>query len=47
MKLLGTKWITSIDDIGFGGFSEGFMDWYVDADTVADDFEEYFWDDIE
>ena len=35
-----------IDDIGYGGFTEGFMDWYVDGDAVADDFEDYFWDDM-
>ena len=35
-----------IDDIGYQGFTEGFMDWYVDGDAVADDFEDYFWDDM-
>ena len=35
-----------IDDIGFGGFSEGFMDWYVDGDIVADDFYDMFWEDM-
>ena len=36
-----------IDDIGFAGFSEGFMEWYLDADAVADEFDQYFWDDME
>ena len=36
-----------IDDIGFQGFSEGFMEYYIDEDAVADDFEDYFWDEIE
>ena len=35
-----------IDDIGFAGFSEGFAEYYIDADAVANDFEEYFWDDM-
>ena len=35
-----------IDEIGYQGFTEGFMDWYVDGDAVADDFEDYFWDDM-
>ena len=35
-----------IDDIGFQGFSEGFMEYYIDADAVAEEFEEMFWDDM-
>jgi len=35
-----------IDDIGFNGFSEGFAEWYIDGDLVADDFESMFWDEM-
>jgi len=35
-----------IDDIGYNGFSEGFAEWYVDADRVADDFYDMFWEDM-
>ena len=33
-----------IDDIGFAGFHEGFMDYYIDGDAVADDFEDMFYE---
>jgi DNA repair exonuclease SbcCD ATPase subunit len=35
-----------IDEIGYTGFREGFADWYVDADVVANDFEDMFWEDM-
>ncbi len=35
-----------IDDIGFGGFSEGFYEYYIDGDLVAEDFEDMFWNDM-
>ncbi len=36
-----------IDDIGFQGFSPGFMEYYIDEDAVADDFEDMFYEDME
>ena len=36
-----------IDDIGYQGFSEGFMEYYVDGDLVAEDFEDMFQNDME
>ena len=35
-----------IDDIGYQGFTPGFVDSYIDGDSVAEDFEQYFWDDM-
>ena len=35
-----------IDDIGYEGFSESFMEWYVDGDMVADYMEDWFYDDV-
>ena len=35
-----------IDDIGYEGFSESFMEWYIDGDAVADYMEDWFYDDI-
>jgi len=35
-----------LDDIGFNGFSAGMMEWYVDGEMVADDFESMFYDDV-
>ena len=35
-----------IDDIGYQGFTPGFVDSYIDGDAVAEDFEQYFWDDM-
>ena len=35
-----------IDDIGFEGFNPGFMESHIDADEVADYFEDWFWEDV-
>jgi len=35
-----------IDDIGYEGFSESFMEWYIDGDAVADYMEDWFYDDV-
>ena len=35
-----------IDDIGYEGFSESFMEWYVDGDMVADYMEDWFYDEV-
>jgi len=35
-----------IDDIGFEGFNPGFMEQHVDADEVADYFEDWFYEDL-
>jgi len=35
-----------IDDIGYAGFAEGFAEWYIDAEAVADDYEDYFYDQV-
>ena len=35
-----------IDDIGYEGFSPGFMEWHIDGDQVADYAEDWFWDDM-
>jgi hypothetical protein len=35
-----------IDDIGFEGFNPGFMEDHIDADEVADYFEDWFWEDV-
>tara|TARA_R110001583_G_scaffold78667_3_gene213110 strand:- start:8661 stop:10472 length:1812 start_codon:yes stop_codon:yes gene_type:complete len=35
-----------IDDIGYEGFTEGFMRWYIDGDLVASDMEEMFYNDV-
>ena len=35
-----------LDDIGYDGFSPGFMDDYVDGDAVADYMEDWFYDDM-
>ena len=36
-----------IDDIGYEGFNPGFWEGHVDADEVADYFEDTFWEDVE
>ena len=35
-----------IDDIGYDGFTGGFMEYYIDGDAVADYMEEWFYDDM-
>ena len=35
-----------IDDIGFEGFNPGFMEEHIDANAVADYFEDWFYDDV-
>ena len=35
-----------IDDIGYEGFSQSFMEWHVDGDSVADYMEDWFYDDM-
>ena len=35
-----------IDDVGYGGFSPGFLEWHIDGDSVAADFEGMFYDDM-
>ena len=35
-----------LDDIGFEGFNPGFMEQHVDADEVADYFEDWFYEDL-
>ncbi len=35
-----------IDDIGYEGFSESFMEWYIDGDMVADYMEDWFYDEV-
>jgi len=35
-----------IEDIGYEGFSESFMEWYIDGDAVADYMEDWFYDDM-
>ena len=35
-----------IDDIGFEGFNPGFMEDHINADEVADYFEDWFWEDV-
>ena len=35
-----------LDDIGFEGFQEGFVEYYLDGEMVADDFEDMFQNDM-
>ena len=36
-----------IDEIGYQGFTQGFMEYYIDEDAVADDFYDMFYEDME
>ena len=35
-----------LDDIGFEGFNPGFLESHIDGNSVADYFEDVFWDDV-
>ena len=35
-----------IEDVGYDGFSPGFLEWHIDGDSVAADFEGMFYDDM-